>query len=38
MVVAVGYLLARLQGDRSLPKPDQLEVFNEEGFGIAPAA
>jgi DNA-binding response OmpR family regulator len=38
MVLAVAYLLARLQGDCSLPKPDQLEVFNEDGFGIAPAA
>lgn len=38
MVIAVAYLLARLQGDPSLPKPDGLEVLNEEGFGLAPAA
>jgi DNA-binding response OmpR family regulator len=38
MVIAVAYLLARLQGDASLPKPDGLEVLNEEGFGLAPAA
>jgi len=38
MVGAVAYLLARLQGDCSLPKPEQLEVFNEDGFGLAPTA
>ncbi len=37
MVVAVAYLLARLQGDHSLPKPSGLEVF-EDGFDLAPAA
>jgi DNA-binding response OmpR family regulator len=36
MVLAVAYLLARLQGDSSPPKPDQLEVFDEKGFGLAP--
>ncbi|ATY30960.1 response regulator [Sphingomonas psychrotolerans] len=38
MVLAVAYLLARLRGDASLPRPDQLEVFDEEGFDLAPAA
>jgi CheY-like chemotaxis protein len=38
MVLAVAYLLARLGGDSSLPKPSGLEVFDEEGFGLAPAA
>ena len=38
MVRAVTYLLARLNGDASLPRPDQLEVFDEEGFDLAPAA
>lgn len=37
MVVAVAYLLARLQGDDSLPRPARLEVF-EDGFDLAPAA
>jgi DNA-binding response OmpR family regulator len=37
MVLAVAYLLARLQGDSSPPKPAQLEVFDEQGFGLAPA-
>lgn len=36
MVLAMNYLLARLQGDASLPKPHQLEVFEEEGFDLAP--
>ena len=36
MVLAVAYLLARLRGDASLPKPDQLEVFDGSGFNIAP--
>lgn len=38
MVRAVSYLLARLRGDASLPKPHQLEVFDEQGFDLAPAA
>ena len=38
MVLAVAYLLARLKGDTSLPRPGQLEVFDEEGFDLAPAA
>lgn len=38
MVLAVAYLLARLHGDASLPKPSRLEVFEEDGFGFAPAA
>ena len=38
MVLAVAYLLARLNGDGSLPRPDQLEVFDDEGFDLAPAA
>lgn len=38
MVLAVNYLLARLGGDESLPKPSQLEVFEGEGFNLAPAA
>jgi DNA-binding response OmpR family regulator len=29
MVLAVTYLLARLKGDASLPRPAQLEVFDE---------
>lgn len=37
MVLAVAYLMARLQGDDSLPKPSGLEVF-EDGFDLAPAA
>lgn len=37
MVVAVTYLLARLSGDGSLPRPAQLEVFDEQGFNLAPA-
>jgi len=37
MVLAVAYLLARLQGDASLPKPARLEVLDEQGFGLAPA-
>ena len=37
MVVAVAYLLARLNGDESLPRPAQLEVFDETGFDLAPA-
>lgn len=38
MVLAVTYLLARLKGDASLPRPHQLEVFEEEGFDLTPAA
>lgn len=38
MVLAVAYLLARLAGDASLPKPCALEVFDEDGFNLAPAA
>lgn len=38
MVVAVAYLLARLGGDASLPRPARLEVFDEDGFNLAPAA
>ncbi len=38
MVLAVAYLLARLKGDSSPPKPDQLEVFDEAGSGLTPAA
>ena len=38
MVLAVAYLLARLQGDASLPRPDRLEVFDDDGFDLAPAA
>jgi DNA-binding response OmpR family regulator len=38
MVLAVAYLLARLQGDASLPRPPGLEVFEESGFNLAPAA
>ncbi|KQY29887.1 hypothetical protein ASD21_12090 [Caulobacter sp. Root1455] len=38
MVLAVAYLLARLGGDASLPRPERLEVFDDAGFGLAPAA
>ena len=38
MVLAVAYLLARLKGDGSLPRPDQLEVFDDESFELDPAA
>lgn len=37
MVLAVTYLLARLQGGASLPRPDCLEVFDTAGFDLAPA-
>jgi len=37
MVLAVAYLMARLGGDISLPKPAALEVF-DDGFDLAPAA
>lgn len=35
MVFAVAYLLARLGGDDSLPRPAQLEVFDDKGFDLA---
>lgn len=38
MVLAVTFLLGCLRGDTSLPRPNGLEVFDEEGFGLAPAA
>jgi 1,2-diacylglycerol 3-beta-glucosyltransferase len=38
MVLAVDYLLARLNGDSSLPRPAGLEVFDGSGFDLAPAA
>ena len=38
MVLAGAYLLARLGGDAPPPKPPALEVFDEDGFGLAPAA
>ena len=38
MVLAVAHLLARLKGDGSLPRPDQLEVFDDESFELDPAA
>ncbi len=38
MVRAVAYLLARLQGDDSLPRPHRLEVFDQVGFGLTPTA
>ena len=36
MVVAVAYLLARLKGPTDLPRPEKLEVFNED-LGLARA-
>ncbi|WP_426038888.1 hypothetical protein [Brevundimonas sp. DC300-4] len=36
MVLAVAYLLARLEGPTSLPRPDKLEVFDED-LGLVPA-
>jgi len=38
MVLAVGYLLARMHGDASQAKPAALEVFTGDGRGLAPAA
>ena len=38
MVLAVAYLLARLNGDDTLPKPHQLEVFDDNRFERDPAA
>ena len=37
MVLAVAYLLARLKGDDALPRPNQLEVFDDDGFELDPA-
>ena len=34
MVLAVTYLLARLKGDASLPRPPQLEVLDEAAFDL----
>jgi DNA-binding response OmpR family regulator len=38
MLLAVAYLLARLNGDDTLPKPHQLEVFDDESFERDPTA
>lgn len=38
MVRAVGYLLARMAGETLPPMPPGLEVFDEAGFGLTPAA
>ena len=38
MLLAVAYLLARLNGDDTLQKPHQLEVFDDESFERDPAA
>jgi DNA-binding response OmpR family regulator len=38
MVLAVGYLLARLRGDASLSRPPGLEVFDDGESDLAPAA
>lgn len=38
MVLAVAYLLARLEGDDTLPIPRGLEVFDDNAFDAAPAA
>ncbi len=38
MVLAVAYLLARLNGDDTLPRPHQLEVFDDESFERDPTA
>jgi hypothetical protein len=37
MVLAVTYLVARLKGDVSRPRPDQLEVFDEDSADFAAA-
>jgi hypothetical protein len=37
MVLAVTYLVARLKGDFSRPRPDQLEVFDEDSADFAAA-
>jgi two-component system, response regulator PdtaR len=34
MVVAVAYLVARLKGDASLPRPAQLEILDEKNFDL----
>jgi len=34
----VSYLMARAQGDMSLPRPERLEVFADDDFDLAPAA
>ena len=36
MVLAVTYLLALLRGHTLPPKPERLEVFDEDGFGLTP--
>jgi hypothetical protein len=36
MVMAVAYLLGRLKGDESLPRPANLEVFGEARDEVAP--
>jgi DNA-binding response OmpR family regulator len=36
MVVAVTYLLARLNGDGSLQRPDRLEIFDDAIFDAVP--
>ncbi|MDO9430617.1 MAG: response regulator [Pseudomonadota bacterium] len=38
MVIAVAYLLARMDGDYSQPRPPGLEVFDDSGMGLEPAA
>lgn len=38
MVIAVAYLLARIDGDHSLPRPPRLEVFDDNGIDLEPAA
>lgn len=38
MVLAVAYLLARMQSDTSRPRPKGLEVFDSDGFNLASAA
>lgn len=37
MVKAVAYLLAHLEGDKSLPRPEGLEVFKANTDDLAPA-
>jgi two-component system, response regulator PdtaR len=38
MVLAVTYLLGRSEGNTSLPKPERLEVFDDDALEFAPAA
>ncbi len=38
MVLAVAYLLARMQSDTSLPRPHGLEVLDNDAFNLASAA